>query len=99
MSNGSALVNDTYPAGLQTRQVIHRCSPSGFHDLDTALDDRLAIVVVRNWIDGRQERQVHAERTIGQGSRLGDGTQQGIAVWIHMRRDEAQSTGIGDCGH
>ena len=53
------------PAALKRRQMRRRIVAGGLDDLDAALDDRLAILVIGNGIDRRQDGQVDADRLVG----------------------------------
>ena len=58
------------------------------------VDDHLPVLVIRRRVDGRQDRQVDAERLVGQLAALGDLLGQVRRRRLRQRGDEPQRTGI-----
>ena len=84
---------------LEAREMVDRRPAGGFHDLDAGSDDGFPVLVVRNRIDRRQQRQVHAERLVGELLGLLDFSQQFIAGLEHVGGDEPQGAGVGHRRH
>ena len=99
VADRGALVDHLDAGGLEVRQVVDRAAARGLDDLDAALDDRLAIVVVGDRVQRRQQRQVHAERLVGELAGLLDLRLQLLGGREQVGDDEAQRAGVGHRGH
>ena len=99
VAHRGALVQHLDAVVVEHRQVRRRVGARGLDDLDTRVDDHLAVLVVRRRIDARQDRQVHAERLVGQIPRLGDLVGQIRRRRLGQRGDEAERARIGHRGN
>ena len=70
VAHAGALVDHLDPGFLEGGQVIGRRAAGGLDDLDPAFDDRLAVFVVGDRVDRRQQREVDAERLVGEAADL-----------------------------
>ena len=94
MPHRGALVQHLDPVVVEHRQMRRRVGARGLDDLDAGVDDHLAVLVVRRRVDRRQDRQVHAERLVGQIPALGDLVRQVRRRRLRQRGDEPQRTRI-----
>ena len=99
VTDRGAFVDHLDPIGLEARQMIDRAAARRLDDLDAALDDRFAVIVVRNGVERRQERQVHPERLVGQIATALDLVVQRFLGLRHVRDDEGERTGVGRRRH
>ena len=92
------LVDDLDAGGLEVGQVLDRVRAGGLDDRDAGLDDRLAVLRVGRRLDRRQDRQVDAERRVGQLARAGDLARQILGRRLRQRGQEAERAGVRDGG-
>src|SRR6476619_2827980 len=94
VAHRGALVQHLDAVVVEHRQVRRWVGARGFDDLDARVDDHLPVLVIRRRVDGREDRQVHAERLVGQIAALGDLAGQIRGRRLRQRGDETQRTGI-----
>src|ERR1700682_5044109 len=99
MPHRGALVQHLDPVVVEHRQMWRRIGSGGLHDLDAGVDDDLAVLVVGRRIDGRQDREVHPERLVGQIAATGNLAGQIGGCGLGQRGDESQGAGVGHRRH
>jgi hypothetical protein len=95
VAHRGALVDHLDAVLIEQRHEGFRAAPGGFHDLDTGVDDHLGVLFVRHRLDGRQQRQVDAERLVGHFLAAGDLLGEIFRRGLGQPGDDAQRAGVG----
>ncbi len=94
VTHAGAFVDHLDAVLLELVDMLLRLVAGGLDDLDAAVDDRLAIFGVGRGLDGRQDRQVHGDRLLGQRPRPGDLLAQVVGGRLGQGGDDAEAAGL-----